>query len=231
MAIEALKTDIFDGDFTFPVEVEGSPLITTDELTRSKIITRTYAVLNATYIPLSQGVPDVIYNTAYLVNEQPSSIQGPILFFQRVFAQLPSPRQETRTVSFTIPGASQEQLSSVGGGAIGWNQYGKAAPGTYSVKATVEFTYQTTPNAATTPITVIRYNGRPVDFVGTVFVYVGNRTVSTGPGTSVVEPRWDFQGFTNPNGLPINWTLEVNISRWRGIIWQYETVTINTNTI
>lgn len=228
MAITPLLTSVIDGDFTFPVEVEGSPLITTDAITKSKIITRSYAVLNSTYVPLSQGFPDVIYNNAYLEHEQPSSIQGPILFFQRVFTEIPSPRTETRTVSFTMPGASQAQISFITGSAIAWNQYGAASPGTYAVRATVQIFYNTSPNFPTAPITVIRYNGRPVDFIGSVFTYSGNKTTQLSPTQSVVEPKWDFQGSTNPNILPIDWILEVNVSRWRGIIYQYEVVTVRT---
>jgi len=34
----------YDGDFSVPVEVYGSPLISTDPITRSKIIVRSYVV-------------------------------------------------------------------------------------------------------------------------------------------------------------------------------------------
>lgn len=231
MAIIPLLTNVFDGDFTFPVEVEGSPLITTDAITKSKIITRTYAVLNSTYVPLSQGTLDLVYRDAYLEHEQPSSIQGPILFFQRVFTQLPLSRTESRTVSFTMPGASQAQFSGLTGNAIAWNQYAAASPGTYSVRATVQIFYSTSENFPTAPITVIRYNGRPVDFIGQVFTYAGNKTTQLSPTQSVLEPRWDFVGFTNPNILPIDWVLEVNVSRWRGIIYQYEVVTVRTSSL
>lgn len=226
-----LTTFIADGDFTFPREVEGSPLISTDEITKSKLITRTYAVYNSTYVPLTQGVPDVIYNNAYLVHEQPSSIQGPILFFQRVYAQLPAPRSEARTVSFSIPGQSAVQTSAVSGFVIGWNQYGTASPGTYPVKASVAISYTTSPFSPTPPITKITFNGSPVDFVGSVFQYQGNQTVVLSPTQSIVEPKWGLVGFTAPTIIPNNWILEVNISRWRGIIWQYEIVTVNTSTI
>lgn len=226
--IVPLLTNIIDGDFTHPVEIEGSPLITTDEITRAKIITRSYAVLNSYYVPQNQGIQDAFYKTALLVNEQPSSIEGPILFFQRVFAQVPSPRIETRTVSFTLPGKSLASFSLRSGGAIGWNPYGEAAPYSTPANATVTTYYAANALFAQPPKTRITYNGAPVDFVGTVYKNAGTREVFISPTESTTEENWILAGSTSPLVIPGLFTVDVNVSRWRGNIWQMEVVQVLT---
>lgn len=220
-----LTTFIPDGDFTFPQEVEGSPLITTDEITKAKIVTRTYAVYNSSYVPLTQNTPDVIYSNCYLTLEQPSSIQGPILFFQRVFAQLPTTWVASRTISWTRPGKSKAQTSDTTGFFIGWNQYGEAAPYTSNVVAEVTTSYGLNPTPSVPDLTEILFGTNPVDFVGFVFVLVGNKTTVVS-GVSVTEPNWSLVGSTSPGSIPGVWIVEVNVSRWRGGIWQTEVVRV-----
>lgn len=225
MAIIPLTTFIADGDFAFAQEVEGSPAISTDEVTRAMLIVRSYAVYSSAYVPLPQGTPDVIYSDAYLVNEQPGSIQGPILFFQRVFAQIPVSRTESRIVAFTKPGISDYDISHNTADPIGWNQYGRAAPYTANRVASVVFTYALNPIASVPALTVILYAGAAVDFTGTVFKYVGNVTFTVGADT-VTEPSWELAGTTVPASSPSTWVVETNFRRWRGPIFETEVVQV-----
>lgn len=222
------ETDYFlDGDFTYAHEVEGSPSISVDEVTQAKIITRLYAILTDYYEPLPQDDPDPVYANAYLITEQAAGIQGPIFFFQRIYAEIPDTRTEHRAVSFTIPGKSKVDTSAETGSPVGWNQYGAASPGTYSLKADVIISYALGPDAPTLPVTAVLYNGAPVDFIGSVYEYIGNHTVEVSPGNNVFEPLWLPAGVTVPNTMPIDWIAEVNVTRWRGNIWQYEQITVH----
>ena len=226
--IVPLTNYIADGDFTFPVEVEGSPMISTDEVTKSLLITRTYAVYTANYVPTTAaGIVDPRYTTAYLVNETPVSIQGPILFFNRNFAQIPLGRVESRTIAFTRPGVSATQQSNITGRIIGWNQYGKSAPYTANVVAQVTYSYGLSATPSTPALTRILYSGSPVDYVGFVFSYVGNQ-ITIKDGEPVTEPHWMAAGQTSPSSIPGLWIVEANVRRWRGPIFETEVVRVST---
>ena len=132
---------IYDGTFSSAQEVEGSPSVGTDEITRALLITRTYAVGLTNYTPQAQGTADPGYANTYLINETPASIQGPIKFFNRNYAQVPSSRTENRMIAFTIPGKSEVVTSDISTLPIGWNAYGSSAPYTKQVLADVNYSY------------------------------------------------------------------------------------------
>lgn len=251
------RTIVYDGFFDVPQEIEGTGMISTDPITRSKIIVRSYVVKTAFYQPLlytnpALPVPDAVvkdvqFPTAILVEENAGQIVGPLFYFTRVFAEIPVDRTEPRLVAFAQPGQAAAQFSQYrGGGAISWNQYGGGQPYTRNVLSSVAYSYKTNPNNfVIPPITRITYQGpigfsspAPVDFVGDVYAYFGNRTFITAPitgfsvgdGTNVTEPNWVLQGSTNPRVLPASWLMEVSIERWRGTIWEMAVVTVPTNT-
>lgn len=216
----------YDGDFDHPIEIEGGPLISTDDVTGSIYITRKYAVKNVAYVPSAMGLPDRTFPKSYLVQETPDNIQGPILFFSRLFAQLPVTRTEPRMISFTYLGKSKEDRSKVTGRAIGWNQYGGGAPATRNVQASVAYSYAIDPASFNKPlITKNTFNGVPVDFMGFVYAYKGNDKVSD----ELTEPFWELIGSTFYALPPAIWIQEVNVTRWRGSIWQMEVVSVNPN--
>lgn len=222
--IEPLPDTIFDGNFDFPQEIEGSPIISTDEITKSLIVTRNYVVKASNYNPLPQGVFDGIYPSCALVNEQGSGHQGPLYFFTRVFAQLPFPRTEQRLISFTRPGRTGISINA--GGVIAWNQYGTAAPNTRARLANVAFSYYFNSVPSPPAITQITAFDVPVDYYGQIYTYDGNVTVTI-DGVSVVQPSWSFAGNTSPASLPSTWIQDVQVSRWRGNIWEMQVVSLN----
>ncbi len=126
-------------------------------------------------------------------------------------------------MSFTILGKSATDLSQVTGLAIGWNQYGAGQPNTRNVNGFSDFSYSVDPNTfAQPPITRNTYMGQPVDFMGFVYTYRGNVVVSD----SLTEPRWRLAGSTFYTLLPALWIQEVNVTRYRGPLWQMEVVRV-----
>jgi hypothetical protein len=219
----ALPDTVFDGNFETPIEIEGGPIFLTDDVTQALMITRQYVVKADNYVPLPQGTVDAFYKDAYLVQENPGSRQGPLFYFSRLYVQLPEERIEPRSVSFTVLGQSKADFSSVTLLPIAWNQYGAAAPATRNVVGQSTFTYSLDPNSfPKPPITRNTYNGNPVDFMGYVYDYQGNVKVSD----ELTEPRWDLVGSTFYTLMPAVWVQEVNITRWRGPIWQMEVVRV-----
>ncbi len=221
---------VIDGDFSQPVEIEGSGVTSTDEVTNALIITRKYAVLRDNYTPLPQSTPDIIYTNAVLVNETTSSIQGPMQFFERHYSTIPIPRVEYREIPFTRPGQSKVVISTISGQAIGWNQYGAAAPYTRLVNAEVDFTYQIGPFFAVPDITEISVTLpgsflSVVDYIGNVYI-PGGFVVVPYLGNLITEQRWKFVGTTTPDTLPSTWIQNVNVTRWKGPIWQMEVIRI-----
>lgn len=244
----ALQQPFVDGNFTFPVEVEGSPSIAIDEITRAMIITRKFCILRDFYSPLPQGTIDYQYKDSFLINEVQAQQQGPMLWFNRIFAQIPQARVEPREVSFTQPGRSAAQISKATLKAIGWNPYGASAPLTTFQLATATFTYAlqtslTEPPASLFPavptVSVLQFNGSPVDFTGQVYVNVGQVTEPSliNPGTNVTETRWNLVGivggfFPGTGGKLYgfasggDWIYSTAITRWRGPIFALEIVKI-----
>lgn len=224
MAIEQLTDITYDGYFDFPQEIEGSPILSTDEVTKSLLVTRNYVVKASQYVPLPQGVFDGVYPLCALVNEQGTGHQGPLYFFTRVFAQLPESRTEKRLISFTRPGRTGISINA--GGIIAWNQYGTAAPYTRAVLANVAFSYYFNSVPSPPNITQITAFDVPVDYYGQIYNYAGNITVTI-DGVSVVQPNWTLAGTTSPGSLPSTWIQDVQISRWRGNIWEMQVVSLN----
>lgn len=223
MALLPLPDPFIDGDFDTAVAVEGGPLISVDEITKSLLITRQFVVKADHYVPLPQGVPDPFYKDAFLVQETAGSKQGPMFFFSRLYAQLPKTRTEPRTVAFTFLGKSSFDESPVTNLPIGWNQYGAAQPNTRAVNGTSVFSYSIDPNTfARPPISKNTYNGNPVDFMGYVYTYIGQVKVNA----DLTEPRWRLAGATFYFLMPALWIQEVNVTRWRGAIWQMEVVQV-----
>ncbi len=218
------RPDIFyDGNFDTPIAIEGGPLFTTDEVTDSLLITRQYVVKAESYVPLPIGTVDFFYKDAYLIQENPGNRSGPLFYFSRVYAQLPEQRIEPRSVSFTVLGKSRADISQVTALPIAWNQYGNGAPSTRNLNGESTFTYSLTPNSfPKPPITRNTYNGAPVDFMGFVYEYLGNVKVND----QLTEPRWNLVGATFYGLMPAVWIQEVNITRWRGPIWQMEVVRV-----
>lgn len=222
-------------------------MVSVDPITRSKVIQRSYVVRTAYYqnllynnpaLPVAQVVvKDYQFPTAILVDENAGQIIGPMFYFTRVFAELPASRTEPRMVAFPQPGKSQAQFSAYSRLAIGWNQYWGGQPYTRNVLASVAYSYNTDPSAFVIPaLTRITYQGVPVDYVGDVYTYQGNRTYATAPitglsigdGFLISEPNWVRQGSTVPPTLPGSWIQEVSIDRWRGTIWEMQVVTVPT---
>lgn len=230
-----LGDSYIDGlQFTTPQEVEGSPLITTDVITGASIINRSYAVFTASYQPLilapNQIIKDEQFPNAYLEIETPGSMKGPYTFFSRTFVGLPPIRSEPRLIPFTRPGVSAVQLSGVSALPIGWNQYGYAAPNTRNVTANVDISYAVNALFPIIPdktqiFLITGANKVPVDYIGQVYTYQGNVIVNIG-ANQITEPRWQLSGSTFPPALPGIWIQEVQISRWRGVIWQMDVVSV-----
>ncbi len=245
MAISQVIT--YDGDFSVPVEVNGSPMISTDPITRSKTIVRSYAVWKAFYNPLIYGtfqrIPDRQFPTAILIEEIQQQVDGPFFWFQRVYCEVPGDRTEPLVYAFPMPGKSAVTLSTLTGRAVNWRQYGNGAPYTRAVLSRVDFTYKAGDPGAdgtllfTIPaLTRIVYNSVQgpisVDYVGDVYEYAGTRAiVSQQGGISVLtnaEPNFVFVGSTVPRTIPTSWIQEVTIRRWRGAIWEMATITVPT---
>lgn len=219
-----MPTPIIDGDFTNPVEIQGSPSFALDEVTYARVITRRFAVQRNYYSPLPQATPDPTYKTALLVTEATDQIEGGIMFFRRVFAEMPATRTERRPLAFVIPGRSQVFYSSKTALPINWDKYGLAAPLNRLLLATSTFTYSLFAPTLVTNLTKIVYQGQEVDYAGPVYVPVGDVPI----GGNQTEPRWQFQGMTNPQIAPTFWIVAVNARRWMGPIWETETVTVST---
>jgi hypothetical protein len=226
-----------DGDFTFPREIEGTQIISVDEVTSAITIIRKYAQTTATYTPSPpQSGNDYLFTTAVLISEAVENIIGPMSYFRRTYCTIPAPRNESRMVAFTRPGESAVVLSTISHLPIGWSAYGKCAPFSSLVVANVAFSYAlgddefSPPNFTPPAETVITYSGvtggnSPVDYIGAVYVQTGYAIVGF-EGNNISEQRWRMQGQTNPNVIPNPWILNVNITRWKGPIWQMEVVSI-----
>ena len=232
--------NIVDGNFLTPVECEGSGVITIDDVTKAMIVTRKYQVVRTNYRPLLTTptviVPDYQFPTCILIEEIPDQVVQGILFFTRVYAQIPVARTEPRIVSFTQPGKSAVLKSAYTGNPIQWLNYGAGSPYTKAIMASVAFTYGAgDPNTLFSPpaLTQIFYNsptGRiTVDYVGDVYQYAGVRTYTQNNTEIIVEPYYILQGTTSPATIPASWIFEVNISRWRGSVWQMEVTTVPTS--
>jgi hypothetical protein len=218
-----LPAIVIDGNFDNPFEIEGSPTFTVDEITYSLIVTRRYAVLKTAYKPIPQMTPDSVYKGCYLVNEISDSAEGPILKFHRVYAQLPSTRLERRLISFTFPGRSATYYSQLTALPIGWNKYGVAPPVNRLILALVIYQYTLGPPLAlSTQLSKITYQGQEVDFLGEVFVPVGNVPILG----NQTEPRYSYQGETSPMFMFYPWIVSMGSRRWMGPIWETETVEV-----
>lgn len=235
MAVIPVPQPYIDADLSTPVEVEGSPIITVDEVTNSLHIRRLYAVLAVNWQKLGYASPDPQFPTARLVNETQDRRFGPVLWFSRFYSQIPSARPDTRQVAFTLPGKSAIQISQRTAGVIGWNQYGAGAPQTFSRDATVDYTYAAVNSLTQNPKTLfspvaesaLTYQGAKVDFTGAVYVAVGDVSIPQGLTLPpIVEPRWQLQGVVGGFFSGQNWIISVQITRWRGPIFQREVVYI-----
>lgn len=246
----AIGEPYFDADIDTPVEVEGSPSISTDEVTRAKLIQRTFSVKKDNYNPLVQGVKDPRFPTAVLINETGGQQQGPVLWFNRNYAEVPGTRIEPIFISFTFPGKSAVQTSKLTGLPIGWAPYGQAAPLTQQVlaKATYSYAAQTSPSQDpallfTVPaLSALTYKGSKVDYSGSVYISVGQVSipqpptvgisgtppvVTSTPNPAIIEQRYQFDGVVGGFFSGLNWIYSVNIRRWRGPIWEMEVVQID----
>lgn len=224
----------FDCDIDAPVEVEGSPMFSTDPVTGALLIKRAYAQKAALWKKLGWASPDPYIVNAYLLNESFAQRPGPVVFFDRNYAQLPPARTEPREIAFTLPGRSASQISTLTAGAIGWNPYGAVAPNTVSRLATVEYSYAVQTSLTQNPRTLfvepaeseLTFQGARVDYSGAVYVSVGNVSIpQAGDQPPIVEPRWSFVGFVQRVGSA-DWVVSVNITRWSGPIFQMEVVKI-----
>lgn len=235
MAVIQVPDPYVDADLTTPVEVEGSPIITVDEVTNSLHIRRLYAVLAANWQKLGYASPDPQFPTARLINETQDRRFGPVVWFSRYFSEIPSGRVDTRQVAFTLPGRSAIQISTRTGGVIGWSPYGAVSPQTVPKDATVEYSYAAVTSIGQNPKTLftvvpesaLTYQGARVDYSGSVYVSVGDVTIPQGATQPpIVEPRWQLQGIVGGFFSGGNWVISDQISRWRGPIFQKEKVYI-----
>ncbi len=222
----------YDCNLDFPVEVEGSPAIATDEVTGALTIQRLYAVRLAKWQKIAYASVDPFFKDAFLGSEIIKQIQGPILFFNRNYFQVPAARSEPRTISFTLPGRSSVQTSKITGAVIGWNQYGLAAPLTVPRDATVEYTYAAIPTLTTDPRTIftvpalskLTFKGAQVDYSGAVYTPAGNFTYDTTP--PITEPRFDLAGIVGGFISGQTWIVSVAITRLRGPVFVMEVVKV-----
>lgn len=219
-----MSTVTIDGYFATPREVEGSPEISTDDVTLSIIVKRKFAVLTSSYQPTTRGLFDPIFGYPFIF-EATGQVSGSITFFDRTFASVPAPRTETRMVPFTRPGQPAVQISTISQKPIGWTPYGLCSPYTRLILANVNFSYQINPfSPSQAPAnTTITYQGVPVDYFGSVFV-PGRYVIVATKGNLIPELQWVQKGQTNPPFLPSTWVQSTNVSRWKGPIWQMETV-------
>lgn len=195
----------------------------------------TYKQFHRQYFPLPLGTTSARHPGCVLVEESPTERVGPenstLCRFTRIYAPVPPSRSEKRLISFTLPGQSAVQLSSISGKPIGWNQYGKASPFTLPVNADVEFNYAANNGDFTlTAPSRIKYAGALVDYVGQVFVNGGSEQVAY-KSNLISEARFVAAGSTDPLTIPVMWVLDPIISRWRGLIWEMQTITVNTTAL
>jgi hypothetical protein len=224
-----MSTPLIDGFFDTPREVEGSPWFSVDEVTLSFTIKRKYAQRTATYQPTTINFPDPVFPLAIFISENTADIQGPIMWFERIFSTVPNPRVESREIPFTRPGQSAAILSGLTNLPVGWNQYGTCQPNPRLRIATVNFTYNIGPTFNAPAQSQITYNGSPVDYFGPVLVpgpYVVVANNLPVGGKLIVEQRWISAGNTSPAVLGFTWIQDINISRWKGPIWQMEVISI-----
>lgn len=223
---------IYDGIFYVAQEIHPSPIVSTDEITQSLIVQRTYGVGVSNYIPAAQGTPDPGYASTYLVNETHVGMEGPIKFFTRNFRQVPSAWNEPRTIAFTLPGKSGVITSAISSLPIGWNPYGIAAPYSQPMVATVYHSYAyvipgLNPEAAfTIPArTFLTYDSKPVDYTGNVYASIGQATVVQGGGLpDIIENRFAYQGVVTGWSSGSDWVVSAEVKRWNGPIWELEVV-------
>lgn len=226
----------YDGDFSTAQEIEPSPIVSTDEVTRSLIVQRTFGVGVSNYVPLPQGSLDPLYPNTYLINETNASIQGPVKFFNRNYAEVPASWEEPRNIAFALPGKAAAVISSISSLPIGWNPYGVSAPYTKPLVANVQHSYAFVtpgfdPRASFTipALTQLSYDGVPVDYTGDVYVSIGQATVVQGGGLpDIIENRFQFDGTVTGWTDGQDWVVSVDIKRWRGPIWEMEVVTLET---
>lgn len=237
----AVPEAYFDANIDSPVEVEGSPAISTDEVTGSRVIKRSYAQRKSLWNRIAYASPDPFITNARLGPENPGNIVGPVLFFDRTYYEVPQPRVEPREISFPYPGRSAVQTSKLTALPIGWNPYGAAAPQALPVLARVEFSYAAVTSLSQDPRNLfnvptqsrLTYKGATVDFSGQVYVSVGSVSVPQPPvgfppvaQPAIVEPRWQLDGTVGGFFSGQDWIYSVNISRWRGPVWQMEVVKV-----
>ena len=221
------QTSFKDGVFSYPIETEGSPMVSTDAVTTAKIVKRRYFVLKQFYSPLPQASLDIYFPNCYLINEEVGEVKGSYQYFTRTYIQVPPSRSEPRQVSFTYPGQSLVNISSVSGQPIGFDPHGISAPSTRPIVATVTYSYAVRTSISINPavlfavpsISFPKYQGAPVDYTGLVAINKGTRTLSN--GTS--EPNFQIAGAVTPPSVP-PWIISVEISRWEGPIFQMEVV-------
>lgn len=242
-----LTTIVLDGDFSTPQEVNGSPLISTDPVTRAKTVVRSYAVFKAFYTPLIYGtfvaIKDRQYPNCILVEEIPQGADGPYFYFQRVYSEIPASRDEPLVYAFSMPGKAAVTNSRQTGLPVNWRPYGNGSPYTRAILANAAYTYAAGdpgPNGAnlfTIPeLSRITYNSPSgpisVDYVGDVYEFAGTRAITQQQGGITVlvnaEPNFVLVGSTTPRTLPTTWIAEANVRRWRGSIWELEVITVPT---
>lgn len=198
-----------DGDFSYPREIEGSGTRVFSQFnTNDFIVTRLYVQAKNAYVPLAISTADYQYKNAYLVEESESKRDAAFVWFRRIYATVPTSRVESRETLFTFPGSAGLKLGN--GKVIGWSKYGAASPVSVYRAATVTITYSLGQPGTQNP-TTISYNGQPVDFTGVVY---------TDDGKTVL-------GTTSPISSPSHFVLSDVARRWRGNIWEKETVSIS----
>lgn len=225
---------IYDGNFSTAQEVHPSPVISTDEITRSRLWFRTMAVGVSSYVAQAQGTADPYISGGYLINESDAGIVGPVKFYQRNYAEVPGTRMEVRMIPFTMPGKSAVVTSDISSLPIGWNPYGVAAPFTQQMLADVDYSYVFVPTGTnprslfTIPdLTQLTFDDRVVDYTGDVYESIGQATVVQGGGLpDIIEERYAYAGTVTGWSEGQDWVVSVDIRRWRGPIWEMEVVTV-----
>lgn len=203
-----MSAPIIDGDFSFPIEIEGSGARTFSQYnTFDYTLERLYAVNRLFYNPTIISVPDYQFPRAIMVEETVVKNDAAFTYIKRTFMTVPQQRIEGRNVAFTFPGSSRYSITS--DGKASYDRYGNYKPATVYRQARVTYSYSQGQVTTGFP-TQILFQGQPVDFTGEVW----NADAST------------YLGATDPIVAPDEWVVSDTCRRVRGNIWERELIQV-----
>lgn len=207
-----MSAPIIDGNFTAPVEIEGSGVRTFSQYnTADFLVDRLYVQERISYRPIPISSTDRVYPKAYMVEDSVLKTDGAFAYIKRTFMTIPSPRMESKNIVYTFPGESLQSITVVDGKIVySWDRYGAKKPASVFRSANLAYTYSLGQVAVDLP-TQILLDDSPVDFVGFVFAVDGQTLI----------------GVTSPSVSPGTFIVSDNCHRLRGDIWERERVTVS----